>query len=156
VVLHGHGLLTRQLRGVLAVGAAPGVVTISVRRYACQLCRAVMTVVPAGMLGRRQYCAPSIAYALSLWLLAGLSDRRVREQVCAWQLRGRSSRGWAQLYRWTRSAASVFALPRPVAALGDTRSTARRVLSTLRALAPVALSGAPIGEQIFAGAASML
>ena len=57
--------------------------------------------------------------------------------------------------RWTRTAASLFALPRPVAALSDIHETARRVLSTLHALAPVALSGAPIGEQIFAGAASM-
>jgi hypothetical protein len=128
-VLHGHGLLERQLRGVLAVGEAPGMVTVLARRYACQRCGAVMTVVPAGMLAQRQYSVPSFAVALYLWLLGGQSDRRVREQVCAWQLRGRNPRGWAQLYRWTRDAASLFALPRPVAALSDVRETARRVLS---------------------------
>lgn len=153
LVLHGHGLLERQVRGVLAVGDPPGVFAISVRRYACQLCRAVMTVVPAGMLARRQYSGPSIALALHLWLMAGLSDRTVRAQVCAWQLRGRSARGWAQLYRWTGQASRLFMLPRLVSALGDPHEVARRVLTTLGAMSPAALIGAPIAQQIFEGAA---
>ena len=111
-----------------------------------------MTVVPAGMLARRQYSGPSIALALHLWLMIGLSDRVVRAQVCAWQVRGRSPRGWAQLYRWTDQAASLFALPHPMSVLGDARDVGRRVLATLRALCPAALSGAPIGLQIFEGA----
>jgi hypothetical protein len=153
LVIHGHGLLARQVRGVLAVGDRPGVFAISVRRYACQLCRAVMTVVPAGMQARRQYSGPSIALALHLWLVAGLSDRTVRAQVCAWQVRGRSARGWAQLYRWAGQAARLFALPRPVSVLDDPHEVARRVLTTLGALSPAALSGAPIARQIFEGAA---
>jgi hypothetical protein len=153
LVLHGHGLLARQVRGVLGVGDQPGVFAIWVRRYACQLCRAIMTVVPAGMLARRQYSGPSIALALHLWLVAGLSDRTVRTQVCAWQVRGRSPRGWAQLYRWTDRAASLFALPRPVSALCDPREVARRVLTMLRTRCPAALGSAPIGQQIFEGAA---
>jgi len=153
LVVHGHGLLVRQVRGVLAVGEQPGVFAIAVRRYACQLCRAVMTVVPAGILARRQYSGPSIAWALHLWLIAGLSDRLVRTQVCAWQVRGCSPRGWAQLYRWADRAVSLFALPRLVSDLIDSREAARRVLTTLRAMSPAALSGAPIGLQIFEGAA---
>lgn len=153
LVIHGHGLLERQVRGLLAVDGRPGVIVVRVRRYACQLCRAVMTVVPAGMLARRQYSGPSIALALYLWLLAGLSDRGVRARVCAWQLRGSNDRGWAQLYRWARRAASLFVLPRPVAALSGSHETARHVLALLRALAPAALSSAPIGLQIFEGAA---
>jgi len=153
LVIHGHGLLARQVRGVLAIDAPPGVVVVLVRRYACQLCRAVMTVVPAGMLARRQYSSPSIALALYLWLQSGLSDRSVRARVCAWQVRGSNDRGWAQLYRWARQAASLFALPRPVTALCDAHETVRHVLTTLRALAPAALSSAPIELQIFAGAA---
>jgi hypothetical protein len=154
LVVHGHGLLERQMRGVLAIGDAPGMLTISVRRYSCQLCRAVMTVVPAGMLARRQYSGPSIALALYLWLLAGLSDRSVRARVCAWQVRGCNDRGWAQLYRWARRAASLFVLPRPVTALRDRHETARQVLAMLCALAPAALSGEPIAHQIFEGAAA--
>lgn len=149
LVVHGHGLLQRQVRGVLDVDGEPGVVAIAVRRYACQRCGAVMTVVPAGMLARRQYSASSIALALHLWLAIGLSDRQVRGRICAWQVRGPSSRGWAQLYRWARCAASLFGLPRMV----STSSAAMRVLITLRALAPVPLNAAPIAVQIFEGAA---
>jgi hypothetical protein len=68
LVVHGQGLLQRQVRGVLEVDGRPGVVSIAVRRYECQRCKAVMTVVPAGMLAGRQYSAPSIALALHLWL----------------------------------------------------------------------------------------
>lgn len=153
LVIHGHGVLERQVRGVLAVEGRPGVVVVSVRRYACQLCGAVMTVVPAGMLARRQYSGPSIALALYLWLLAGQSDRSVRARICAWQVRGSNDRGWAQLYRWARQAASLFVLPRPVTGLRNAYETVRHVLTTLRALAPAALGGAPVELQIFAGAA---
>jgi len=149
LVVHGQGLLQRQVRGVLEVDGAPGVAVVAVRRYECQKCGAVMTVVPAGMLVRRQYSASSIALALYLWLVLGLSDRQVRRRICAWQVQGRSARGWAQLYRWSRSAASLFGLPR---ATGSS-DAAVRVLSTLRALAPVALAAAPIAVQIFEGAA---
>jgi hypothetical protein len=153
LVVHGHGLLARQVRGVLAVGDAPGVVVVWVRRYACQVCRAIMTVVPAGMLPRRQYSGPSIALALHLWLMAGLSDRIVRAKVCAWQVRGHSARGWAQLYRWTGQVASLFALPRAVSLVGHRHDVARRVLMTLCALSPAAMSSMPIERQIFEGAA---
>jgi len=47
LVLHGQGLLHRQVRRVLDVQGAHGVVVIAVRRYECQRCAAVMTVVPA-------------------------------------------------------------------------------------------------------------
>jgi transposase len=150
--VHGQGLMQRQVRGVLEVDGEPGVYALEVRRYECQRCGAVMTVMPAGMLARRQYSASSIALALHLWLAVGLSDRVVRGHVCAWRRRGRSARGWAQLYRWARQAASLFALPRP-ARLGSPSATARHVLTMLRALAPVALSTAPMAQQVFEGAA---
>ena len=153
VVVHGHGLLARQVRGVLEVDGEPGVFAISVRRYACQHCSAVMTVVPAGMLARRLYSASSIALALHLWLAVGHSDREVRDQVCAWRVRGRNDRGWAQLYRWARQAASLFSMPHIAPTLGHPYAVTQRVLTTLRALSPVALSAAPIALQIFEGAA---
>jgi hypothetical protein len=153
LAVHGHGLLERQLRGVLDVGGAPGVIVLSVRRYACLACKAVMTVVPAGMLARRLYSAPSIALALHLWLLVGLSDRAVRSQVCAWRVHGRSGCGWAQLYRWARQSECVFALPRPTGALAGAYAVAKRVLTTLRSMAPVSHHTAPTALQIFEGAA---
>lgn len=153
VAVHGHGLLQRQVRGVLEIDGEPRVYAISVRRYACQDCGAVMTVVPAGMLARRLYSASSIALALHLWLAVGQSDREVREQVCAWRVRGRNDRGWAQLYRWAHQAARLFPMPRAMLALDHPYAIAKRVLTMLRALSPVALSTAPIALQLFEGAA---
>jgi hypothetical protein len=109
-------------------------------------------VVPAGVLARRHYSASSIALALHLWLVAGLSDRAVRCRICAWQLRGSNDRGWAQLYRWTRQVTRLFELPRRLVVPETMHDAARRVLITLRSLAPVALSTAPIALQIFEGA----
>lgn len=153
MVVHGQGLLHRQLRGVLDVDGEAGVVAIVVRRYECQNCGAVMTVVPAGMLARRQYSASSIALALHLWLELGWSDQRVRRRICAWQVRGRNARGWAQLYRWARQAASLFRLPRMIPVVHRVDETAKRVLLALRSLAPIALSAASIMVQVFEGAA---
>lgn len=93
----------------------------------------------------------SIALALHLWLEVGFSDRFVHKKICAWQVRGRSGRGWAQLYRWARSAASLFGLPH----MASTGAVTQRVLITLRAMAPVALSASPIALQVFEGAARM-
>jgi hypothetical protein len=87
-----------------------------------------MTVVSAGMLARR-YSAPSIALALCLCLLTGLSDGGVHAQVGAWQLRGRSARGWAQLYRWRDRSAQLFALPSPLSGPDDPNACAPRVLT---------------------------
>jgi ribosomal protein S27E len=150
--VHGQGLLHRQVRGVLDVEGRPGVFSVAARRYECQGCSAVMTVVPAGMLARRQYSASSIALALHLWLAMGQPDRLVRAQLCAWQRRGRSGRGWTQLYRWAGQALGLFGLPRPVPPAGrDT--TVLLVLSMLRSLAPVVFGGASESQQVFAGAA---
>lgn len=150
--VHGHGLLRRQVRGVLEVGGRPCVTVLSVRRYECQRCSAVMTVVPAEMLAGRQYSASTIALALHLWLSVGLPDRTVRDTLCAWRRRGRSARGWAQLYRWAREVAGLFVLPRPVGS-GSIYVLAQRVLSTLRSLVPAALSAASPTHQVFEGAA---
>lgn len=150
--VHGQGLMQRQVRGVLEVDGEPAVYALDVRRYECQRCGAVMTVVPAGMLAGRQYSASSIALALHLWVTMGLSDQVVRGRLCAWRRRGRSARGWAQLYRWCRQAVSLFALPRPIPS-GSVRMVVRHVLTTLGALAPTALSSAPTARQVFEGAA---
>jgi transposase len=152
--VHGQGLMQRQVRGLLDVAGEPGVYELTVRRYECQRCGAVMTVVPAGMLTRRQYSASSIALALHLWLTMGLPDRVVRSRVCAWRRHGLGARGWAQLYRWVRHAACLFSLPRPMPS-GSPSEVAGHVLTTLRALAPAALSAASAAHQLFEGAARM-
>lgn len=127
-------------------------VVVAARKFECQACGAVMTVVPAGVLPGRHYSGSAIALALFLWLVEGLADRVVRERVGAWPIarRGRR-RGWPQLYRWMRDATRLFALPRPVALGADARSSARRVAELLGQMAP----GATEAARIFAGAASV-
>lgn len=100
------------------------------------------------------------ALALHLWLAVGLSARVVRSKLWrvaagSWQLRGRNARGWAQLYRWAERAADLFLLPRPLATSEAGRDAlVGRVLTTLRPLSPVALSAAPIAQQILRGSNS--
>jgi len=152
IVVHGHGLVERQVRGPLGVDEAPGTVVVAARKFACQACGAVMTVVPAGVLPGRHYSGSAIALALFLWIVDGLADRVVRARVGAWPLsqRGRR-RGWSQLYRWTRDAARLFVLPRPIASGTDARAAARRVASLLGQMA----LGTDEAARIFAGAASV-
>jgi hypothetical protein len=152
--VHGQGLVSRQVRGLLDVDDTARVHEIAVRRYECQRCGAVMTVVPSAVIATRQYTASSIALALYLWLVERLSDAAVRARICAWRVRGTSGgRGWAQLYRWARAAPKVFALPRPVSLVGPTKEVALRVVTMLRALAPPDEQAPSIASQIFDGAA---
>jgi hypothetical protein len=152
LILHGQGLQRRQLRGVLDEDGDAGVFELSVRKYECQACGAVMTVVPRGVLPGRLYTGPSIALALWLWLVTGLRDVAVRARVCGWRIAGADGgRGWAQLYRWVRGASRLFELPRPMPASESVRQTAQRIVMTLSGLAPVAIT--PMSSRVFAGAA---
>lgn len=152
LVLHGQGLVRRQIRGVLAANDVPRVHEIEARKYECQSCSAVMTVVPAGVLAGRQYGGGTIALALHLWLVAGLADSAVRARLCAWRVVGPcGGRGWAQLYRWTRTAAWLFPLRRPVPLGDDVEAAAHHVLGQLVAAAGAA-STEPMASRVFAGA----
>lgn len=151
--MHGQGLVLRQIRGVLDLEGPASVVEIEARKFECQACLAVMTVVPSGVIAGRQYSAASIALALHLWLVVGLSDAAVRARVCAWRVLGRSGRrGWAQLYRWVRDAARVFTMPRPVGPDPNVENVATRVLVQLLALAPLGSSATSIEARLFEGA----
>lgn len=153
IVVQGQGLSARQARGVIELDDVPGVVVIAIRKFECQRCFAVMTVVPSELLPRRQYTAPSIALALCLWLELGMSDTAVRARVCAWQIASRRGvRGWAQLYRWARSASTLFSLARPITPGGSPHDTARAVLHALAALAPISLHSSSMSARVFAGA----
>lgn len=153
IVVHGQGLVQRQIRGVLDVDGAPGIVEVSARKYECQACHAVMTVVPAGVVAGRQYGGGTIALALHLWLVAGLADSAVRARLCAWRVLGRSGRrGWAQLYRWCRAAPWLFPLRRPVP-LGDGIGTAAHHVLAQLAAAAGASSTESAAARVFVGAA---
>lgn len=153
IAVHGQGLSSRQVRGALELEDTPGVLVISIRKFECQRCGAVMTVVPSELLPHRQYTAPSIALALCLWLVEGHADSTVRARVCGWRIASsRGARGWAQLYRWARSASRLFDLPRPVAPTESMHETVRAVLGVLAALAPIAMHSSPAPVRVFTGA----
>lgn len=154
--VHGQGLVARQVRGPLSADGRPELVTLSARKYECQMCGAVMTVVPRGVLRGRQYSGPAIALALWLFVLTGLSGVAVRARISPWLVTGRSGRrGWAQLYRWRVHVRWLFRMLRPVPE-GPPNESVRRVLLTLVALAPAGLTVLSNEARVFAGAAMIL
>jgi len=104
IVLHGHGLRLRSLRGPSEAEGAPGVVELLLRRYECQRCMAVLTVGPRGLLPWRRYSAQAIGLALFLWGLLGQTDPAVRERTCPVLDHGLSRpERWTTLRRWGRA-----------------------------------------------------
>jgi hypothetical protein len=105
VVLHGHGVRVRRLRGPVRADGEPTEIEVLVRRYACQRCRAVVTVGPRGVLPRRRYTAMAIALALWLWAVWQRVDAAVREATCPIVETGVSRpERWTTLRRWGRAA----------------------------------------------------
>lgn len=104
VVLHGHGLRERRLRGPLDAQGTPEDCGLLLRRYACQRCKAVLTVGPRGLLPRRRYSAMALAVALWLWGVCRQTDAGVRERSCPVANEGLSRpERWTTLRRWARS-----------------------------------------------------
>lgn len=76
---------------------------VTVRRYQCQRCSAVIIVAPRGVLPRLRYGAVAIVLALGSW--AQMSSARVRERVSPWPLVGdEARRSWRSLLRWARGS----------------------------------------------------
>src|SRR5215211_5741409 len=86
--LHGHGLRDRQMRGPLQPGGRPALVVLQIRRYLCQGCRTVVTVLPREAAPYRHYSAPAIAWALALFGVAGLAPAEVRARTSPWPVVG--------------------------------------------------------------------
>src|SRR5690606_34216660 len=74
--LQGHGLRWRQVRGPASATGEPETVLVPVRRYHCQRCGGITTVLPGGLCARRHYSASAIGLALCLF---GLMGRTVGE-----------------------------------------------------------------------------
>jgi len=73
---------------------------VTVRRYRCRGCGAVVTVVPRGVVPRRRYRLRGVAWALGRWW-QGLSAAEAREQVSPFRHVGEEARrGWRSLRRW--------------------------------------------------------
>jgi hypothetical protein len=93
VVVQGHGVRSRQVRGPAAPGGPPLLQEVQVRRYRCQACAGTCTVAPWEVVARRLYAVTAVAWALALWALAGLSLGAVRQQVSPWATVGASTSG---------------------------------------------------------------
>lgn len=154
--IHGDGLRERQVLGPPGPGEAPKMVLLQVRRYQCQECRAVITVVPREVLARRLYSASAIGFALALWGLMQMAASAVRQRVNpATMVGATAASGWAMLRRWTKDVArGRLFLSVPDSKPGGTlRSIAAAAASALAASAPPDSRALPMAERAFWGAA---
>jgi len=149
LVLVGHGLRSRQVRGSLEAGAAPAITVLLVRRYRCRRCSGTTTVLPRGALAARHYGASAIAWACALYGMTGASLAATRARVSPWRS---EEPGWPTLGRWLRSveARALFPVVRPSQTNASARARAERVAATVLAFAPA--GGVSLEARVFAGA----
>lgn len=152
LVVVGHGLVERQVRGPRGPREAPVQVLVQLRRYRCRACRAVLVVGPQGLLRGRWYGGGAIGLALALYA-QGAPSARVRARTCPSRVVGCSARErWVTLTRWVECARRGELFSGMAGAVGLTRrEVAEQVLLVLSARAGHAL-GADLSESAFAGA----
>jgi hypothetical protein len=144
----------RQLRGPLAVEEEPALVSVGGRRYQCQICDAVVVVVPRAVLRYRHFSGSAVAMALALFGVDGLPAPTVRRRVSPLLIVGHTAcRDWITLHRWIAVAREGRLLPgaRHRVAGGD-RHVAARVARAVASRAPPPWDAA-IAARAFAGAA---
>jgi hypothetical protein len=129
-------------------------ITVAVRRYRCQRCCGLTTVLPGGLCARRHYSASAIGLALCLFGLMGHSIGETRERVCTWQS-GFDQNRWSTLRQWAAAVGAGRLLPRIIAWRRwpegmSFRAGAERAAACLCSLAP---GLATLAERAFAGAA---
>jgi hypothetical protein len=151
VVVVGHGLRERQVRGPGEPTGEPQIRTISVRRYRCRLCGGLTTVLPRGLAARRHYSASAIGLSLCLYGMRGLSLGETRQRVCPWRA-GFETERWTTLPGWLTAIAEGRLLSgvRPSPPSFSLREQAERAAATLCALS---LEGGSLEAQAFQGAA---
>lgn len=128
LVIHGHGLRTRDLLGPLDDDEVTGVHSITLRRYRCTACRAVLTVMPRGMAPGYRYSLAAIALALAAWLES--SAHRVRSRVSPLSVVDDCKR-WSSLGRWARQWRNLWPALQ-LAGDGPARQLAARIVFALR------------------------
>lgn len=151
VVVMGHGLRERQIRGPASVAGEPVLRTVLVRRYRCQLCGGLTTVLPRGLTARRHYSASAIGLALCLFGMRGLSVSETRRRVCSWRVGFEPDR-WTTLPGWITAIEQgrLFAPVRDCPPSFSSRERAERAAATLCGLA---LGAGTVEAQAFEGAA---
>ena len=152
LVIVGHGLVERQLRGPMEAAGISESLVLKVRRYRCRACKAVLVVGPLGLARGRWYGAGAIAVALEAYA-RGETSISIRRRVSTSKTVGASARErWVTLLRWIEAAREgrLFA----VSSLGELarRRVAEQVVLALAGRAGRAL-GDDLAETAFAGAA---
>jgi hypothetical protein len=132
----------------------PGVLVVRVRRYRCQRCGAITTVVPRGLVARRYYSGGAMALGLLLLGIRGESMQQVRGAVCAWQVSFESPGQWNTVSKWLQAISEKRLYPqvRPWPCAFGLRQKAERVATTLLSYAPSSLGPMGLEEQVFVGA----
>lgn len=152
MVLVGHGLVRRQVLGPQSARGTPVQTVVTLRRYRCRACKAVLMVGPRGLVSRRWYSGGAIALALVAYG-AGETSAQVRLRTSPFTGVGTSAtERWATLERWIEAArrGQLFAVT-GLEALGR-RRVAEQVSLALSACGGRALGGDP-AESAFEGAA---
>lgn len=153
VVIVGHGVVVRQIRGPATADGAPEQALLTLRRYRCRACSAVLVVGPRGLFVRRWYGAGAISVAFAAFA-AGETSAATRARTSPGaKVGGSAVDRWMTLVRWLDAARDgrLFAVP-GLRGLGR-REVARHVVLVLAARAGHA-PGAELAESAFAGAAA--
>ena len=151
VVLIGHGLRERQIRGPAGPQGQPEIRVVLVRRYRCRLCGGLTTVLPRGLTARRHYSASAIGLSLCLYGMQRLPLGETRRRVCTWPIGFETDR-WTTLPGWVAAIEQgrLFPEVRACPPSFTMRERAERAAATLCALA---LDAGLIEAQVFEGAA---
>jgi hypothetical protein len=152
VVIVGHGLLQRQVLGPQTATSVAEAIEVTLRRYRCRACNAVLMVGPRGLVARRLYGAGAIALAFAAYG-HGATGPAIRTQTSPSRVVGGSAaERWVTVERWIEAArrGDLFA----VTGLGglDRRSVARQVVLVLAARGG-RLLGEDLTQAAFEGAA---
>src|SRR5262249_50889156 len=151
VVIVGHGVVERQVLGPAPASGRPEHGVVTLRRYRCRACKAILMVGPRGLVVRRWYGAGAIALAFAVVARGGTSPA-ARARISPSASVGASAvERWATVERWLEAARRVELFG--VSGLGGLgrRRVAEQVLLALAARGGRAL-GADLAESAFAGA----
>lgn len=151
LVVVGHGVRERQVRGPADVMGEPEIRTIVVRRYRCRRCGGITTVLPHGLCARRHYSASAIGLSVCLFGIERLSVGETRRRVCPWRS-GFETEHWTTLPGWIAAIEQgrLLSQVRPLPSGLSLRARAERAATSLCALA---LTEGSLAAQAFEGAA---
>jgi len=104
LVIVGHGLVERQVLGPSIASGRPEQGMVTLRRYRCRACKAVLLVGPRGLVVRRWYSGGAIALALAAY---GRGETSVAARVRtspSHEVGASATERWVTLVRWIEAA----------------------------------------------------